>query len=84
MPPEGRNVVNRRTWYLEQQLGLEKALVRNFLAEFWGACLDLKLLLPARPGYALDATSIRVSLGEGQPDSDDDGRVSADPNEETE
>ena len=67
LTPEGKNIHNRRTWYLQEQLEIDREIARNFLADFWAACCDSKLLVPARPGFGLDSKKIKITSGAGKP-----------------
>ena len=67
LPQEGGSAMNRRTWYLEDQLNIDKQVARDFLAIFWEACLETKILVPANPGFAMDAKKIRIGLSETHP-----------------
>ena len=64
---EGVKYHNRRTWYLTKQLGFSDDSARNVLAAFWRAALNTRILINARPGYAMDAKLIRITSGSRTP-----------------
>lgn len=64
VPQEGRKQHNRRTWLLVERLGWSWEKARDFLANFWNTMIEQKFLVPARPGYGLDATLIRFENGD--------------------
>lgn len=69
LPTASQNRHNRRSWYLVEQLGLDKAVALDFLRQFWGILVGPKLALLERcnPGYGLNGDLIRFSNGELQP-----------------
>lgn len=69
IPPEGKEIHNRRTWYLVEQLNLSWDDARLFLAQFWEILLNHKFLVKVHnnPGYGLDSKLIRFVNGLKQP-----------------
>lgn len=69
LPPQNQKRHNRRTWYLTEQLGLERDQAFAFLRQFWEALLKPPVSLLARhnPGFALDAESMRIANGYTRP-----------------
>lgn len=69
LPQQNQKRHNRRTWYLTEQLGLERDQAFAFLRQFWEALLKPPVSLLARhtPGFALDAESIRIANGYARP-----------------
>ena len=69
LPTANQNRHNRRSWYLVEQLGLEKSVALDFLRKFWEILVGPKLALLERcnPGYGLNGELIRFSNGELQP-----------------
>lgn len=69
LPPQNQKRHNRRTWYLTEQLGLERDQAFAFLRQFWDALLKPPVSLLARhnPGFALDAESMRIANGYTRP-----------------
>jgi len=54
---------NRRTWYLEKQLGLPSEVATDFLRQFWELIVKppLSLLERCNPGYGLNGDFIRFA-----------------------
>ena len=69
LPTASQNRHNRRSWYLVEQLGLDKTVALDFLRKFWDILVGPKLALLERcsPGYGLNGDLIRLSNGELQP-----------------
>ncbi len=67
IPKEGSNRHNRRTWYLVEQLGWTWEEARSFLAIFWQAMEDVRLLVRLQPGYGLEGKSLRFESGSDYP-----------------
>ena len=67
MTKAGVNRFNRRTWYLTQQLGLEKDRADSLLQQIWSLLVKSKLLSRAGSGYALDASKIYLKIGDNDP-----------------
>lgn len=69
LPAANQNRHNRRSWYLVEQLHLDKAVALDFLRKFWDILVGPKLALLERcnPGYGLNGDLIRFSNGELQP-----------------
>lgn len=69
LPPQGQNRHNRRSWYLIEQLGLEREQAISFLQQFWDASVKPPISLIARhnPGFALDGEAIRIANGDKRP-----------------
>lgn len=69
LPTATYNRHNRRSWYLVEQLGLDKEVAFSFLREFWELLVKppLALLERCNPGYGLNGDLIRFSSGEQQP-----------------
>ncbi len=69
LPTANQNRHNRRSWYLVEQLGLEKTVALDFLRKFWEILVkpQLALLERCNPGYGLNGDLIRFSNGELQP-----------------
>lgn len=67
IPPEGTSRHNRRTWYLVERLGWNWEKARQFLAQFWEAALDARVLVRLNPGFGLDLKLLRFELGKDYP-----------------
>jgi hypothetical protein len=69
LPAQNQKRHNRRTWYLTEQLGLERDQAFNFLRQFWEAMVrpPISLLLRHNPGFALDAETMRIANGDSRP-----------------
>lgn len=69
LPAQNQKRHNRRTWYLTEQLGLDRDQAFAFLRQFWEALLKppVSLLVRHNPGFALDAESMRVANGDVRP-----------------
>lgn len=69
LPQQNQKRHNRRTWYLTEQLGLDRDQAFAFLRNFWEALLKPPISLLARynPGFALDAEAIRIANGDSRP-----------------
>jgi hypothetical protein len=69
LPTANQNRHNRRSWYLVEQLGLEKTVALDFLRKVWEILVGAKLALLERcnPGYGLNGDLIRFSNGALQP-----------------
>jgi len=67
IPQEGNKRHNRRTWYLVEQLGWSWDEARKFLAEFWQALDDAKMLVRLQPGYGLNGRLLHFARAEGKP-----------------
>jgi len=69
LPPQNQKRHNRRTWYLIEQLGLEREQAFAFLRQFWEALLKPGVMLLSRynPGFALDGEAIRIASGDTRP-----------------
>jgi len=65
--PEGTNRHNRRTWYLVERLGWSWEEARQFLARFWEAALEARVLVRLNPGFGLDLKLLRFDIGERHP-----------------
>lgn len=63
IPPEGKKIHNRRTWYLVEQLKMSWEEAREFLGEFWEAMRKYKIISPIKPGLGLDSKVIRFENG---------------------
>lgn len=68
-PQQNQKRHNRRTWYLTEQLGIDRDQAFVFLGNFWEALLKPPVSLLARynPGFALDAEAIRIANGDSRP-----------------
>lgn len=60
---------NRRTWYLVEQLSMERDEALDFLRRFWEAALKPPVALIERhsPGFALNGDTIRFANGDAAP-----------------
>lgn len=67
IPQEGNKRHNRRTWYLVEQLGWSWDEARMFLAEFWQALDDSKMLVRLTPGYGLNGRLLLFEKGDEKP-----------------
>ena len=69
LPPQNQKRHNRRTWYLTEQLGLERDQAFAFLQQFWEAMLKpgVSLLSRYNPGFALDGEAMRIANGDARP-----------------
>ena len=69
LPPQNQKRHNRRTWYLIEQLGLERDQAFAFLRQFWEALVrpPISLLVRHNPGFALDGEVIRIANGDTLP-----------------
>lgn len=69
LPAQNQKRHNRRTWYLTEQLGLERDQAFDFLRQFWDALVKppISLLRHHNPGFALDAETIRIANGDSRP-----------------
>lgn len=63
IPPEGRKIHNRRTWYLVEQLKMSWDEAREFLAEFWEGMMTYGIIASMKPGFGLDSQLIRFENG---------------------
>lgn len=61
VPQEGRNIHNRRTWYLVERLGMSWNEAREFLVQVWDILRDQKILQTTKPGFAIDSTVLRLT-----------------------
>ena len=64
LPAEDRTQHNRRTWYFVEQLALPWEDTRVLLQRIWSLLLEHKILLNAKPGYALDGEIIALKAGD--------------------
>ena len=67
IPQEGNKRHNRRTWYLVEQLGWSWEDARKFLAEFWQALENCKLLVRLQPGYGVNGRLLYFIKGDNKP-----------------
>jgi DEAD/DEAH box helicase/Helicase conserved C-terminal domain/MrfA Zn-binding domain len=67
IPQEGSRRHNRRTWYLVEQIGWSWEEARKFLAEFWQALDDSKMLVRLQPGYGLNGRLLHFTKGDDKP-----------------
>lgn len=67
IPQEGNKRHNRRTWYLVEQLGWSWDETRKFLAEFWQALDDSRMLIRLQPGYGLNGRLLHFAKGDDKP-----------------
>ena len=67
IPQEGNKRHNRRTWYLVEQLGWSWDEARKFLAEFWQAMDEARMLVRLQPGYGLNGRLLHFTKGEEKP-----------------
>ncbi|MDP2829901.1 MAG: DEAD/DEAH box helicase [Sulfuricellaceae bacterium] len=69
LPPHNQKRHNRRTWYLIEQLGLEREQVFEFLRQFWEVLVrpPVSLLVRHNPGFALDGEAMRIANGDTRP-----------------
>jgi hypothetical protein len=58
---------NRRTWFLQKQLGWSRNETLDFLTGAWEAMRKSKLLLRLNPGFGLDVLKIHVRYGAESP-----------------
>jgi DEAD/DEAH box helicase/Helicase conserved C-terminal domain/Domain of unknown function (DUF1998) len=68
LPTVGKDRHNRRSWYLVEQLGLDKEVAFAFLRQFWEVLVTpaMGILERCNPGYGLNGDLIRFSNGEQQ------------------
>ncbi len=67
IPPEGKRIHNRRTWYLVEQLRMTWDEARAFLADFWEGLRKFRIIGPMTPGFGLDSKSILFENGTDKP-----------------
>lgn len=67
IPKEGNSRHNRRTWYLVEQLGWSWDEARKFLADFWQALDDTKMLVRLQPGFGLNGRFLQYYKGDNYP-----------------
>jgi DEAD/DEAH box helicase/Helicase conserved C-terminal domain/Domain of unknown function (DUF1998) len=69
LPSQQANRHNRRSWYLVEQLGLDRDDALDFLRRFWESMMrpPTTIMKKYAPGFAMDGGLIRVKTGLPQP-----------------
>lgn len=57
---------NRRTWYLQEQLGWKREQAIDFLKAMWESLQQHKLLIRLKPGFGLEGTALRFAHAKQQ------------------
>lgn len=59
--PKAKGRHNRRTWYLQEQLGWSRDQAMGFLTAVWDSLQQHRLLVRLKPGFGLDGQLLRFS-----------------------